>query len=224
MDNKSVQQQAHHGFKGVIRFHKAVEGFFSAEIRPPNWTETIWLGAYETKEEAARAYDVGVFYTNAKGTYNFDISKVDLPPMSCHLEVKLKNLNLETMKEFSSFVLKEAREAAGRVKLKMDPLVQVATKAEEVVDVKPSLAEVVNTRTYGSDHVVVSEACRKFLENLQGTVFYSVPTRAQLGSLTRLKWDWEMIGMDFEDLVPADHISFAFVEGKYSVSSSILPS
>jgi hypothetical protein len=59
-------------FRGVR--HRPELNKWVTEIRPTSQKRKIWLGTYETPEEAARAYDVGIFYTKKKIPYNFEDS------------------------------------------------------------------------------------------------------------------------------------------------------
>jgi EREBP-like factor len=56
-------------FRGVR--HRPELNKWVTEIRPTSQKRKIWLGTYETPQEAARAYDVGIFYTRKKIPYNF---------------------------------------------------------------------------------------------------------------------------------------------------------
>ncbi|XP_024402755.1 uncharacterized protein [Physcomitrium patens] len=63
-------------FRGVR--HRPELNKWVTEIRPTSQKRKIWLGTYETPEEAARAYDVGIFYTKKKIPYNFEDSPQQL--------------------------------------------------------------------------------------------------------------------------------------------------
>lgn len=52
---------------------------WTSEIRPPNSTKTVWLGTYATEEEAASAFDAGIFYYDKAKDYNFPDSEKLLP-------------------------------------------------------------------------------------------------------------------------------------------------
>jgi hypothetical protein len=56
-------------FRGVR--HRPELNKWVTEIRPTSQKRKIWLGTYETPQEAARAYDAGIFYTKKKIPYNF---------------------------------------------------------------------------------------------------------------------------------------------------------
>ncbi len=59
-------------FRGVR--HRPELNKWVTEIRPTSQKRKIWLGTYETPQEAARAYDAGIFYTKKKIPYNFEDS------------------------------------------------------------------------------------------------------------------------------------------------------
>lgn len=64
-------------FKGV-RMRKW--GKWVAEVRLPNSRERIWLGSYNTPEQAARAYDAAVFCLRGPAaTFNFPETPPDIP-------------------------------------------------------------------------------------------------------------------------------------------------
>ncbi|KAG0579038.1 hypothetical protein M758_4G065100 [Ceratodon purpureus] len=106
------------GFKGV-RQRKGVRGFL-VEIRPPRWKRTIWLGTYNTDREAAGAYDAGIFYTHKKTKYNFPDLEGTFPPLPSQLRLD----NADDSEEIKTFVQKEARLAAQKVKAQ--PLPEIA--------------------------------------------------------------------------------------------------
>jgi hypothetical protein len=56
-------------FRGVR--HRPELNKWVTEIRPTSQKRKIWLGTYETPQEAARAYDVGIYYTRKKIPFNF---------------------------------------------------------------------------------------------------------------------------------------------------------
>ncbi|KAK3014166.1 hypothetical protein RJ639_009031 [Escallonia herrerae] len=64
-------------YKGV-RMRKW--GKWVAEVRRPNSRDRIWLGSYETPEEAARAYDAAVFCLRGPSAMlNFPADPPDIP-------------------------------------------------------------------------------------------------------------------------------------------------
>ena len=55
---------------------------WTSEIRPTGAKKTVWLGTYTTEEEAASAYDAGIFYYDKPKNYNFPDSETYLPPLN----------------------------------------------------------------------------------------------------------------------------------------------
>ncbi|KAJ9168085.1 hypothetical protein P3X46_019656 [Hevea brasiliensis] len=75
------------GYKGV-RMRKW--GKWVAEIRQPNSRGRIWLGSYNTAEEAARAYDAALFCLRGpSATLNFPMNPPDI-----HLTTDLSPLQI----------------------------------------------------------------------------------------------------------------------------------
>lgn len=73
---RGVQRTA---FKGI----RQKDNKWISEIRPPSAKRTVWLGTYCTREEAARAYDAGIFYYHkCKIPYNFPDSPKLFPAIN----------------------------------------------------------------------------------------------------------------------------------------------
>jgi EREBP-like factor len=91
-------------FRGVR--HRPELNKWVTEIRPTSQKRKIWLGTYETPQEAARAYDVGIYYTRKKIPYNFKDS-----PDHLHNHPISSELPWET---FAAMVKQKATSAAKR--------------------------------------------------------------------------------------------------------------
>jgi hypothetical protein len=91
-----MQAVPHEKYKG-IRYRPEL-GRYISEIRPAQPRKRkIWLGTYKTAEEAARAFDAGIFYTKKSIEYNFEDSPTilqplppDLSPEEEHVEIQKK--------------------------------------------------------------------------------------------------------------------------------------
>lgn len=59
---------------------------WTSEIRPTGAKKTVWLGTYATEEEAASAYDAGIFYFDKPKNYNFPDSETYLPTLNLNLD------------------------------------------------------------------------------------------------------------------------------------------
>lgn len=95
-------------YRGVR--HRPELNKWVTEIRPTAQKRKIWLGTYNTAVEAARAYDVGIFYTKKKIPYNFE----DSPQ---HLQLH-PNIPPELPWEnFASLVKQRATSAAKRARV-----------------------------------------------------------------------------------------------------------
>ncbi|CAM6024721.1 unnamed protein product [Sphagnum balticum] len=86
-------------FKGI----RQKDNKYIAEIRPSGSKRTVWLGTYATQEEAALAFDAGIFYYRVNIAYNFPDSPVVLPPVP-----------QEPWEVSTTFVKTEARKNAER--------------------------------------------------------------------------------------------------------------
>lgn len=94
-------------YRGVR--HRPELNKWVTEIRPTSQKRKIWLGTYETPEEAARAYDVGIFYTKKKIPYNFEDS-----PQQLQLHPIPPELPWES---FAALVKQRATSAAKRARV-----------------------------------------------------------------------------------------------------------
>lgn len=96
-----VQQER---FKG-IRYRPEL-GRYISEIRPAQPRKRkIWLGTFKTAEEAARAFDAGIFYTKKPVEYNFEDSPSILEPLPENLSPEQEHIEIQ----------KRAKAAAARV-------------------------------------------------------------------------------------------------------------
>ncbi|CAM6034082.1 unnamed protein product [Sphagnum compactum] len=78
-------------FKGI----RQKDNKWISEIRPPSAKRTVWLGTYCTREEAARAYDAGIFYYHkCKTPYNFP----DSPKLFPEINKGPKEVSVEFVK------------------------------------------------------------------------------------------------------------------------------
>ncbi|CAK9203517.1 unnamed protein product [Sphagnum jensenii] len=91
-------------FRGVR--HRRELNKWVTEIRPTSMKRKIWLGTYETPQEAARAYDAGIFYTKKKIPYNFEDSPHQLRNHPIPTELPWEN--------FAALVKQRATSAAKR--------------------------------------------------------------------------------------------------------------
>lgn len=110
---RSVTEEVHYkgscqdvetNYRGVR--HRPELNKWVTEIRPTAQKRKIWLGTYKTPEEAARAYDVGIFYTGKKIPLNFP----ELVPI-------LPALPGGSWEENAPFVKKQAVSAAKRARI-----------------------------------------------------------------------------------------------------------
>lgn len=106
-DDASVGTGDTTAFRGVR--HRPELNKWVTEIRPTSQKRKIWLGTYETPEEAARAYDVGIFYTKKKIPYNFEDS-----PQQLQLHPIPPELPWES---FAALVKQRATSAAKRARV-----------------------------------------------------------------------------------------------------------
>lgn len=116
------------GFMGV-RTRKGVRGYL-VEIRPPKWKRTIWLGTYKTAEEAACAYDAGVFYTRKKTKHNFPELEATFPPLPCHLRFD----SADDLEEIKLFVQKQARQVTLFARNRRLSPTQIVTNSKQILE------------------------------------------------------------------------------------------
>ncbi|XAR51099.1 hypothetical protein NMG60_11005635 [Bertholletia excelsa] len=86
MVRPSGRRERDAGGSGGVRY-KGVRmrkwGKWVAEVRQPNSRDRIWLGSYDTAEEAARAYDAAVFCLRGSATtLNFPDDPPEIPSAS----------------------------------------------------------------------------------------------------------------------------------------------
>lgn len=100
---ESMHAVPHEKYKG-IRYRPEL-GRYISEIRPAQPRKRkIWLGTYKTAEEAARAFDAGIFYTKKSIEYNFEDSPTILEPLPANLSPEEEHVEIQ----------KKAKAAAAR--------------------------------------------------------------------------------------------------------------
>lgn len=72
-----------HAQKRGVQLRQDRKRRWISEIRPPNGSKKVWLGSYDTFQEAAAAFDVGIYYYKKRIPYHFADSHaflLNLPP------------------------------------------------------------------------------------------------------------------------------------------------
>jgi len=108
------------------------QGKHVAEIRPPYplWRKEkikIGLGSYPTKEAAARAFDVGIYYTSKSVPFNISSPAAFLPLFPANLSFD----KLEDVRAIREFVRKEAQNFVAMNEKAKAPSQQVSSLLEK---------------------------------------------------------------------------------------------
>ena len=88
-----------------------------SEIRPPNGSKKVWLGSYHTSQEAAAAYDVGIFYFKKRIPYHFADShsfllNLNLPPSDTSEGIRL---GAQELRRTAQLAAQRVRNIPGKV-------------------------------------------------------------------------------------------------------------
>ncbi|KAL2472978.1 ethylene-responsive transcription factor Related to AP22-9-like [Forsythia ovata] len=94
-------------------------GKWVAEVRQPNSLDRIWLGSYDTAEEAARAYDVAVFCLRGPTTVmNFPDDPLDILS-GC--ELSLPQIQVAASRHAQRVSAESTTSGSGAVALELKP-------------------------------------------------------------------------------------------------------
>jgi hypothetical protein len=139
-----------------------------SEIRPPNGSKKVWLGSYHTSQEAAAAYDVGIFYFKKPIPYHFADShsfllNLNLPPSDTSAGIRLGAQELQRAAQLAA---QRVRNNRGE---EIAPLIQPADDhSNKFVE-----GEVVHHHNYSTifplDDVVVPNSSTEFADSSAST-------------------------------------------------------
>lgn len=114
---------AHEKYRG-IRYRPEL-GRYISEIRPAQPRKRkIWLGTYKTAEEAARAFDAGIYYTKKSITYNFEDSPSILEPLPENLSPDEEHIQIQKAAKAAAAMAQPADS-----KQQQEPDIKLVTKS-----------------------------------------------------------------------------------------------
>ncbi|GLJ10373.1 hypothetical protein SUGI_0127040 [Cryptomeria japonica] len=113
-------------------------GKWVSEVRIPNSRTKIWLGSYETAEQAARAYDFALYVLKGpNATFNFIKSPTEISPVSSlsqqEIQAAAANFALRKFPEVPHINTAEGGEILGHVSEVESPFAEEVPGENEMV-------------------------------------------------------------------------------------------